>query len=103
MNKHLRTTLLSMASVLLVTSVHANGDAAIDQLIRAMRPAVDKYGAVDRRHVLIHGQFVRKDQLDSLKEMDVIASLFPMHTFYWGDWYEEIIGPELAAEISPIS
>ena len=81
---------------------HANGDAAIDQLIRAMRPAVDKYGAVDRRHVLIHGQFARKDQLDSLKEMDVIASLFPMHTFYWGDWYEEIIGPELAAEISPM-
>jgi len=81
---------------------HANGDAAIDQLIRTMRPAVDKYGAVDRRHVLVHGQFARQDQLDALKEMNVIASLFPMHTFYWGDWYDLIIGPELAQQISPI-
>jgi predicted amidohydrolase YtcJ len=57
---------------------------------------------LDRRHVLIHGQFARKDQLDALKEMNVIASLFPMHTFYWGDWYDQIIGPELAQQISPI-
>jgi hypothetical protein len=25
-----------------------------------------------------------------------------MHTFYWGDWYKKIIGPELAPKISPI-
>jgi len=25
-----------------------------------------------------------------------------MHTFYWGDWYDEIIDPEFAAQISPI-
>ncbi len=81
---------------------HANGDAAVDQLIRCMRPAIDKYGNEDRRNVLIHGQYVRMDQLDSLKEMDVIASLFPMHTFYWGDWHSQIIGEELGQQISPI-
>jgi hypothetical protein len=26
-----------------------------------------------------------------------------MHTFYWGDWYKKIIGPEKAKEISPIN
>jgi len=81
---------------------HANGDAAIDQYIRCLRPAIQKYGNNDRRNVLIHGQFIRKDQLDSLKEMKVIPSLFPMHTFYWGDWYKEIIGDSLAMQISPI-
>jgi predicted amidohydrolase YtcJ len=81
---------------------HANGDAAIDQFIRAMRPALAKYGPADRRPVLIHGQFVRQDQLDALKEIDAMPSLFPMHTFYWGDWYEEIIGAELAQQISPM-
>jgi len=81
---------------------HANGDAAIDQMIRCMTPAAQKYGNNDRRSVLIHGQFVRQDQLDSLKKLSVIASLFPMHTFYWGDWYKKIIGPELAQKISPI-
>ena len=42
------------------------------------------------------------DQLDSLKELQMIPSLFPMHTFYWGDWYDKIIGPELAQQISPL-
>ena len=83
--------------------VHANGDAAVDQMIAAMKPVHAKYGPGDRRHVLIHGQFVRRgDQLDSLKQLQVITSLFPMHTFYWGDWYDQIIGPELARQISPI-
>jgi predicted amidohydrolase YtcJ len=83
--------------------VHANGDAAVDQMIAALRPVHEKYGPGDRRTTLIHGQLLRRDdQLDSLKELQVIASLFPMHTFYWGDWYDQIIGPELAQQISPI-
>jgi predicted amidohydrolase YtcJ len=84
------------------THVHANGDAAIDQLVAALKPVHAKYGPGDRRHVLIHGQFVRKDQLEALRGLQVIPSLFPMHTFYWGDWYDTIIGPSLAATISPM-
>jgi predicted amidohydrolase YtcJ len=82
--------------------VHANGDAAVDQMIEAIRPAQEKYGPGDRRITLIHGQFVRQDQLDALNDLQVIPSLFPMHTFYWGDWYDQIIGPELAQQISPM-
>lgn len=81
--------------------VHANGDAAIDQLIDAARPAVERFGPGDRRHTLIHGQYIRMDQLDALVELDMAVSLFPMHTFYWGDWHSEIIGDELAQNISP--
>lgn len=85
------------------THVHANGDAAADQFIAALKPVHAKYGPGDRRFTLIHGQFLRRgDQLDELKKLDVIASLFPMHTFYWGDWYDQIVGPELAQQISPI-
>lgn len=82
--------------------VHANGDAAIDQLIAAVRPVEKKYKEADRRVVLIHGQFIRPDQLDACKELQIFPSLFPMHTFYWGDWYDRIIGPELAQQISPM-
>ena len=81
---------------------HANGDAAIDQLIRGIQPSHRANGPGDRRHVLIHGQFVRPDQLDSLAELQIMPSLFPMHTFYWGDWYDEIVGPEQAQRISPM-
>jgi predicted amidohydrolase YtcJ len=83
--------------------VHANGDAAIDQMIAALKPVHAKYGPGDRRTTLIHGQFLRKgDQIDALKDLQVVASLFPMHTFYWGDWYDQIIGLESAQQISPI-
>ena len=81
--------------------VHANGDAAVDQMIRAFRPAQAQYGPGDRRHTLIHGQYVRFDQLDELAELNIAASLFPMHTFYWGDWHAELIGQEKAQHISP--
>ena len=81
--------------------VHANGDAAADQMIRTMKVAAAKYGNTDRRNVFIHGMYVRDDQLDALKELDVIASLFPLHTFYWGDWHKQIVGDELGNRISP--
>jgi hypothetical protein len=82
--------------------VHVNGDAAIDQLLEAVRPAQQKYGPGDRRLALIHGQFLRKDQIAALKELQIFPSLFPMHTFYWGDWYDQIVGPEFAQQISPM-
>ena len=73
----------------------------MDQMIRTMRKVSSEFEKKDRRDVLIHGQYVRDDQLDAFKELDVIASLFPLHTFYWGDWHKEIIGVELGNKISP--
>ena len=81
---------------------HANGDAAVDQLIRTLKPLKEKYGNDNRRDVIIHGQYIREDQLDEAKNMDMIASLFPLHTFYWGDWHRELIGDSLGNKISPV-
>lgn len=80
---------------------HANGDAAMDQMIRTLKKVTAKYGNENRRDVLIHGQYVREDQLDSFRDLNIIASLFPLHTFYWGDWHKEIIGDSLGNKISP--
>ncbi|MGH8243570.1 MAG: amidohydrolase [Steroidobacteraceae bacterium] len=82
--------------------VHANGDAAIDELIETIGSAQKKYGGDDRRTVLIHGQYLRADQIPELKALGIIPSLYPMHTFYWGDWHREsVAGPERAEFISP--
>lgn len=81
--------------------MHANGDAAIDQMLLAVGTAHEKFGSGDRRHTLIHGQYVREDQLHRMAELEMTASLFPMHTYYWGDWHSEIIGEELGYKISP--
>jgi predicted amidohydrolase YtcJ len=82
---------------------HANGERASDLLIAAHRAAQARFPkARDRRPVLIHGQFLREDQLDSLKALGVMPSLFPMHTFYWGDWHlDHTVGPDAGRNISP--
>ncbi|MFN7988873.1 MAG: amidohydrolase [Thermoanaerobaculia bacterium] len=81
---------------------HVNGDAAIDQLVAAVRRAEKKYGMADRRTVAIHCQTARLDQVEAFKELGIIPSFFPMHTFYWGDWHRDsVLGPERAANISP--
>lgn len=82
--------------------VHTNGDAAVDQLFEALKPVVAKHGVRPGQVILIHGQFIRPDQVEELKSLGIFPSMFPMHTFYWGDWYKQIVGPEQAARISPM-
>jgi predicted amidohydrolase YtcJ len=82
--------------------VHANGEGASDMLIAALGEAQAEYGDPGNRPVLIHGQFLREDQVDSYKKLGVFLSLFPMHTFYWGDWHRDhTVGPVNGENISP--
>lgn len=84
-------------------NTHSNGEGASDMLIASLDVATRKHGAdPERRPVLIHGQFLREDQVDAFNRLNVFPSLFPMHTFYWGDWHREhTVGPALADNISP--
>ena len=51
---------------------------------------------------MIHGQFTRHDQIERLQDLGVFPALYPMHTFYWGDWHHDsVVGPERAQNISP--
>lgn len=82
--------------------VHTNGDAAIDQLIRLDKLASAAEPGSDRRTVMVHGQYLRADQIPQLKQQGIIPALYPMHTFYWGDWHRtSVAGPERAEFISP--
>lgn len=81
---------------------HANGEGASDMLISAIEAAQTEFGRKQIRPVLIHGQFQREDQVDSYKRLGVFPSVFPMHTFYWGDWHrDQTVGPVNAENISP--
>lgn len=82
---------------------HANGDAASDQLIGAVRAANKKLGKSDRRTVMIHAQTVREDQIEQMVEEGINPSYFVVHTFYWGDWHRDsVFGVERASRISPL-
>ena len=78
---------------------HANGDAAADMLIEAVKKAEI---TSDHRTIMIHAQTVREDQLDQMKELKIIPSYFSTHTFYWGDWHRDsVFGQDRAMRISP--
>ena len=83
---------------------HANGDAAADQLIAAVRKANELHGKADRRTVMIHAQTVRDDQIDMMKTEQIIPSYFVAHTFFWGDWHRDsVLGPARGPRISPLA
>ncbi|MFF1791360.1 amidohydrolase [Kitasatospora sp. NPDC058243] len=77
---------------------HVNGDAAIDQFLRAVEAA----GPGRRPTVAIHAQTAREDQVKAFARLGIVPSFFSMHTYYWGDWYRRtVLGEERAATISP--
>ncbi|MGG6230816.1 amidohydrolase [Tenacibaculum sp. SDUM215027] len=81
---------------------HTNGDAAIGQYLTAVDSAIKEFGYPDHRSVMIHGQTLRKNQIPELVRLQIYPSLFPMHTYYWGDWHREsVLGKERAVYISP--
>lgn len=83
-------------------AIHANGDAAIDNVLDAIEIAQKETPRPDIRHILVHAQMARADQLDRMARLSVTPSFFSAHTYYWGDRHRDIfIGPERAANISP--
>jgi predicted amidohydrolase YtcJ len=85
-------------------AIHGNGDAAIDDVLYAFDRAQEANPRDDARHIVIHAQMTREDQMDRMAETGTIPSFFNMHTYYWGDRHWEIfMGPERAAQMSPAS
>ena len=81
---------------------HTNGDKAIDQLIRSISLTQKKYSQTHLTPVMIHGQTLRYNQIPEITRLGIFPSVFPMHTYYWGDWHRDsVLGPERAANISP--
>ncbi|WP_369049180.1 amidohydrolase [Tenacibaculum sp. UWU-22] len=81
---------------------HNNGDAAMDQYINAVEAAQKEFGYDDPRTVIIHGQTMRKDQVQRVAKNRLFVSYYPSHTFYWGDWHlESVLGHPRADYISP--
>ena len=80
---------------------HCNGDAAAEQYIREFEKIKADMHLTDLyRPVMIHAQLVRKDQLERMKQLDMIASFFLAHTYYWGDIHMKNFGAERGSQIS---
>lgn len=82
--------------------VHANGDAAIDVALAAHEFAAGAEPSKERRTVMVHSQFVRRDQLQRYREYNIIPSFFTEHAYYFGDAHVALRGKPQADFLSPM-
>ena len=81
--------------------VHCNGDAACEQYIDQFKLAKEETQSTnDIRPVIVHAQLLDKDQLDQVKELNMIPSFFVAHVYHWGDIHINNFGMERASRIS---
>ncbi|MFK8020727.1 MAG: amidohydrolase [Pseudomonadales bacterium] len=81
--------------------VHANADAAVDILLNAHKKHADIAGE-DSRTVIIHSQFIRRDQLEDYAHFGMVPAFFSNHAFFWGDVHVKNLGVERAHFLSPM-
>lgn len=82
--------------------IHALGDAAVAQVLSAVRAAERAQPGGDRRTQLIHVQQATEQQLDALADLDVTLSFQVAHNFYFGDFHRDVIyGPNRTARLNP--
>jgi predicted amidohydrolase YtcJ len=82
--------------------IHGNGDAAIDVILDAHEMALGEKASGDHRTGIIHCQFVRKDQLDRIKRLNIFPSFYTEHTYFFGATHIANRGPGQASFISPL-
>ena len=81
---------------------HANGDAAIDMLLKAHEGAAAGDLGKDRKVTIIHAQFTRKDQIPKFVEYKFRPSFYTLHTYYFAEAHIANRGKEQAMYISPM-
>ena len=84
--------------------VHCNGDAAAQQFINEYKKSFNMTSdaGTDLRPVMIHCQTIRDDQLDEMKKLRIIPSIFIGHVYYWGDVHLKNLGNIRGNHISPV-
>ena len=81
--------------------VHANGDGAIQQVIKAVEASGLKAGD-DNRTIVIHSQMQHPEDLPKYVALGLTPSYFTNHAYFWGDVHRRSLGETRAAFISPM-
>ncbi len=81
---------------------HANGDAAIDMLLKAHETVAAGDLSKERNVTIIHGQFTRKDQIPKFVQYKFRPSFYTLHTYYFAEAHIANRGKEQAMYISPM-
>lgn len=80
---------------------HCNGDAAVEQLLRAAEGMTERGRLAPLRPVIVHAQLMDPAQLPHAKSLGFLSSFFVAHLLHWGDVHTANLGRDRAARISP--
>ena len=84
---------------------HAIGDRTCDQFLNGYEQAVKECGEKKgKRPVMLHVTAMREDQLEKVRENDILLSFFNGALHLFGDYYVEVsVGEERAQKLIPIA
>lgn len=83
-------------------AVHAIGDAAIEQTLRAMEKALDRYPDPDRRHRIEHCGFNTDEQMRRMRRAGIEPVPQPVFIYDFGDLYLSVMDDGRPAESYPM-
>ncbi len=83
-------------------AVHAIGDAAIEQTLRAMEKALAKQPDANRRHRIEHCGFNTDGQMTRMRAAGIEPAPQPVFIHDFGDLYVSVLGEARAAESYPL-
>ncbi|MFD0899480.1 amidohydrolase [Actinomadura sediminis] len=81
---------------------HANGDAAVQQVLDVWEEMLGGTPAEAPRLRIEHASAMRPDQFERAHAMGVTCSLFPDHIYYWGEVLDDLFGADVAHRWAPI-
>ncbi len=84
-------------------AIHANGDAAIDRVLKAYDTCFEgRYSP--RRHRIEHAQMASKEQLAHMRQLGVLPNFFINHVYYWGDRHRDLfLGTDRSRSLNPLA
>jgi predicted amidohydrolase YtcJ len=88
----LYNTVYKAMSCGLQVNTHAIGDRANTQVIEAYKAVMDLGIGLRRRHRIEHAQILRLEDIETIAEYDLIASVQPTHATSDMPWVEDRIG-----------
>ncbi|ARJ38967.1 hypothetical protein SporoP8_08825 [Sporosarcina ureae] len=84
-------------------ATHGNGDRAINSIIESYESAINNGEQRDHHHRIEHVQTATGEDLKKMKSLNIAASFFINHIYYWGDRHRDIfLGPERAKRMNAL-
>jgi predicted amidohydrolase YtcJ len=86
--------------------VHANGDAAVEQVVSAYERALagEDPTVHDRRHRIEHCSLPNDDELARMAALGVSPSFLVNHVYFWGRAFrDDILGADRAGRLDPVA